>query len=486
MLNLDKNNLPLIFYSLLGLLLGSYILLACSLSIVWNVLLVAGLFLACVVLVVKDWLRLSIFFVGLSLPIGISKGLIQLENVHVPSLFIQLSDFFVIVALFVWTWRILTKQQALPSWRKPQTLALILISLFAATIFNAPVVALGFFEWITLLKAFLFFLLIADCFTSKSIAKTVIYALLISVLLQLIMATLQQVLQNPLFVQGMKGAEVSFGLHGFETFRPRGTLEHPMQLSSFLLYTQPIIFSLAYFYLKGARKVILFLLFLGSIIIQIWTYSRIGWFSMVCEGLVFLALLTRIGKLTTKNVIVLSLCAIFVLGILGVYHGKISDRLFGYDNMSTRFRRVMEQTSIQLFQKNPLTGAGFGNYAPASTEIWPDNYALVGKEGVKSIAGKNYVHNGYLLILSETGLLGMAIWIGFFGNILLCGYRNIVNSKDDFHLSLSMGVFLSLIGLFVNMGLEHFRNNMLILIIWMCAGMIIALGNWKTAETHKA
>jgi len=465
-------------YTLFGLLFGIYILISGTLSLAWNIVLICGLLTLIAFLMSEDWLRLSLFLVVLSLPLGLSKGLVQLKEVFVPSLLIQLSDFFVFGALFLWAWRIMIKEQMTPSWHKIHTLAFLVISWFAITIINAVMPTLGFFEWITIFKSFLFFLFISAYFTEKN-AVPFIWALAFSVIFQIIFATTQQILQNPLFVQGMKGAEVSFGVHGFETFRPRGTLEHPLHLSSFLLYSQPIIFSIAYFYLKGIKKILFLLIFLLSIFIHIWTYSRIGWLTMTIEAMVFIFILIRKRMLTPRNVAILGLCTIIICAILGLYHDKISDRLFGYDNMSTKSRRVMENIAIQVFYDKPISGVGFGNYPPASEKVWPKNSELIGKDAVNSIAGKHYVHNGYLLILSETGIIGIVIWIIFFGNILLCGYRNIIRSKNSLHMSLSIGIFLALIGLLVNMSLEHFRNNMLTLILWMCAGIILALSKWE-------
>jgi len=471
-------------FLLLGFFIGVYTLISCSLTTTWTVLLSAGLLVAFAMLFYENWLRFSVFCIFLFLPLGLSKELVNLEayNVYVPSLRIQLSDLFIIGALLLWGWRILTKKQKLPRWYQCHTLALIVIAWSALTIFNASVVALGFCVWAALFKSFLFYLFISDYFDGEEIARTVLYALFFSVVLQLIVACGQQIMQNPLFIQGMKGQKMTFGLRGFEIFRPSGTLEHPNELSSFLLFSQPIIFSAAYFYLRGVKRVLFFLVFLLSIIIHVWTYSRIGWFSIACEGMIFIFLLIRKHRLSGSNLMSLLCCFVIICCILGVYHARIAERLFGFDNMSTKSRKVMERISIQIIVENPICGIGCGNYPQETNNVWPDNYHLIGKEAVKLIAGRHYVHNGYLLMLAETGLIGLLLWCVFFGRILLRGYRNIVESEDDFHLSWSVGVFLALIGLLINMTLEHFRYNMLTLIMWTCAAIILALSQWNRRD----
>ena len=302
--------------------------------------------------------------------------------------------------------------------------------------------------------------------------------------MQIAMTSAQQIFKDPLFFQGMKGHAKLFGLAGSAIFRPSGLCEHPNGLSSYLLYTQPIIFSLAYFYLSGIKRIFFFLVFLLSVVIHIWTFTRIGWFSMVCEAVVFIFLLIRTKRLTIANFAAMILCTAIILCILGVYHGKIIDRLFGFDNMSTKSRRVMERIAVQVILENPVKGVGFGNYAPTTNYIWPDNYQLIGKAAVKLIRGKHYVHNGYLLLTAETGFVGIIMWAAFFLIVFWRGYKNIIHSRDSLHLSLSVGFFLALFGLLINMFLEHFRYNTMTIVMWLCAGVILALSTWEGCLDH--
>ena len=167
MLDSKKHYFPFLPYTLSGLLVGIYILISGSLSVAWNIVLISVLFTSITLLMSKDWLRLLLFFVILSLPIGLSKTLVEHNEIFVPGLIVQLSDLFVSSVLFFWVWKISIKEQKFPHRYKINTQATFIISWFAITIINAPMPALGVFEWITLFKSFLFFLFISTYFSKK-------------------------------------------------------------------------------------------------------------------------------------------------------------------------------------------------------------------------------------------------------------------------------------------------------------------------------
>ena len=254
-----KNHLSFLAYTAMGLCIGIYVTFACTMSTAWNVLLIAGLLSIFTVLMTKDWLLLSIFCMSFSLPFGFSKAIVRLkESVYLPALYIQLVDFFIIGALVIWAWRLFTREEKFPTWSKTHTLAFLVVFWFAASIFWAKIPTMGFFEWLTLFKCFIFYLFISVYFRNPEVTSVFIIALLISALMQIAMTSAQQIFKDPLFFQGMKGHAKLFGLAGSAIFRPSGLCEHPNGLSSYLLYTQPIIFSLAYFYLSGIKRIFFF------------------------------------------------------------------------------------------------------------------------------------------------------------------------------------------------------------------------------------
>ena len=467
---------PVIF----GLLIGMGLLVSSSLSPAWNLLILLAFLTVFAAMISKDRLRFFFFFMLLFIPVGFSKALFKPDiGIYSPAFSIQLVDLFTLAVLTLWLFGIIQKNI---KFNRPKSgvLSVIIIVWFGFSLPGSFWPSVGAFETLLLFKCFLIYLFFSNYLDKQNDAATLfLWAVVLSVILQLFSATAQQILKDPLFIQGQKGLAQSFGISGFETFRPRGTLEHPNNLSSFLLFTQPVIFCAAYFSFKGFKRWLLFIIFILSVFIHIWTYSRIGWFAISCEAIIFLFILVKKRMLSAGNLAAIGVCFVLVFSILFIYHDKITDRLFGFDNMSTKSRRVMEKLSLQIISDNLIRGVGYGGYAKATDYYWPDNTYLIGKNAVKLIRGKHYVHNGYLLLMAETGLIGIAVWLAFFIYILFLAYKNIVYSKGGLHMALSTGIFLAISGLMINMSLEHFKNNMLIFIMWICAGFTEALSRWN-------
>jgi hypothetical protein len=107
---------------------------------------------------------------------------------------------------------------------------------------------------------------------------------------------------------------------------------------------------------------------------------------------------------------------------------------------SIAFRVLLWQSAWDIFMQNPLIGIGFDNFVlkNLSTAYFPFLKAL-GGEGL-------YVHNVYLQIVAELGLLGLFAFL----NLLRVVYSNLLNiiksiPEDDFYyLVLGYGVVLTL------------------------------------------
>jgi len=474
---LSSYSAPVVF----GLLIGMGLLVSSSLSPAWNLLILLAFLTVFAAMISKDRLRFFFFFMLLFIPVGFSKALFKPDiGVYSPAFSIQLVDLFTLAVLALWLFGIMQKKTKF-NWPNSGILSVFIIIWFAITLPGSVWIDVGAFELLLLFKCFLIYLFFSNYLDKQGdLSMLFVWAVVLSVILQLFSATAQQILKDPLFIQGQKGLAQSFGISGFEIFRPRGTLEHPNNLSSFLLFTQPVIFCAAYFLFKGFKRWLLFIIFILSVVIHIWTYSRIGWFAITCEAIIFLFILIKKRMVSGANLAAIGACFVLVCSILFIYHDKITDRLFGFDNMSTKSRRVMEKLSLQIISDNLLRGVGYGSYAKATDYYWPDNTYLVGKNAVKLIRGKQYVHNGYLLLMAETGLMGIAVWLTFFVYILSRAYKNIACSKGGLHMALSTGIFLAISGLMINMSLEHFKNNMLIFIMWICAGFTEALSKWNS------
>jgi len=80
-------------------------------------------------------------------------------------------------------------------------------------------------------------------------------------------------------------------------------------------------------------------------------------------------------------------------------------------------RARMIALGLELFQHNPWTGAGYGAF---QTTLTDNPFAPVSRKGVPML----YPHNSYVLLLSELGLLGIAIFVGFLWLLMATAVSN--------------------------------------------------------------
>lgn len=169
--------------------------------------------------------------------------------------------------------------------------------------------------------------------------------------------------------------------------RPYATFSHPNSLAGFLL--------VSLFLLWGAResfknKIFFNLVFFFLSLTLFLTFSFAAYLG---AGLVFIIFLGK--KWSGKGVFVgLLLCIAVVL--LSIKVGLVEQK-------SLNERLVLAQNALVLIKKRPLLGVGLGNFIPAQAEMLPFL-----RQDVNLLQP---VHNIYLLIASETGLIGLLVFI---------------------------------------------------------------------------
>jgi len=154
----------------------------------------------------------------------------------------------------------------------------------------------------------------------------------------------------------------------------------------------------------------LFLAFLAAIYC---TYTRCVWMGVGLGGLVVLALSLR-GK--WRPLVVGSICAagllVAVLNWEGLIAIKREDGVVAARS-SAQMRLSFTYVSWTMFLDRPLLGHGFGRYAEAVRPYLQDRATDLNLESLRDLCH----HNTFLSLLTETGLIGMALYL-----IVLAGW----------------------------------------------------------------
>ncbi len=197
--------------------------------------------------------------------------------------------------------------------------------------------------------------------------------------------------------------------------RPYGTFPHPNALAGFLLISLILLQNASDGGPRGLRgegikKILYWLAMILGIITITLSFSRSVW---VVSLLICLWLVIQCGKkIKIKKSMLYALYAMFfIIFSLLVYFGS------QFSTNEAFFQRTqLMKASLLMIKDSPLSGVGLNNFLVYLPNFWP-------------LTGFTYwlqpVHNIYLLIAAETGIVGLVIFLWFlfltFKNLLKIG-----------------------------------------------------------------
>ncbi len=221
-------------------------------------------------------------------------------------------------------------------------------------------------------------------------------------------------------------------LSGDTLLRAYSTFSHPNSFAGYILVS---IFILRHLSRKIDRKSTAYVIGRNlSMFTLVLTFSLGAYVSMAVSYL-----LTKVAKTFKSPMVILVL-----LFLLSYFLMLLADTNVGLSiGESIDQRLELTKESVNIFVENPFTGVGANNFIVAMSDLNPGRYFWLLQP----------VHNIYLLILSETGLIGLVMSF-----ILLL----IILNKSHRHKYLNYAMFTILItGLFDHYSLT-LQQNLLI------------------------
>lgn len=249
---------------------------------------------------------------------------------------------------------------------------------------SSPWVAL--YKWIKVIE---FAALGFYVYKTKPQFSSVVFYLSIGALFSAVIAIAQFIMQRSvgLWILGERTfSNISPGIAQYNfcwsptscrlVLRSYGTFSHPNVLGGFLAAVLPLAIRE---FSKGKKLFYTVVLTLG-IVALVLTFSRSAW----------IAALLGIGIVYRKQLFFFVLPLLLFIGLT-----------FGFHDESVVVRQQLNASAITMFLRSPITGIGLGNFL---TEL-PKTLTS------RQIYFLQPVHNIYLLLLSETGIIGFAILI---------------------------------------------------------------------------
>jgi O-antigen ligase len=227
----------------------------------------------------------------------------------------------------------------------------------------------------------------------------------------------------------------TFNWYGQIFLRSYATFPHPNVLAAFMLLSGLLLLFLSN---KNNKK--LLVAHLAVILTILMTFSR----TVTGLYLPFVLFLFR------KQSVYLGFLIIFLAPLLFVRF----ESAFNFDKLSLIRREELTENAFLLIQQNPVVGVGLNNYIPVAVSS-------------SFLTGTNRflqpVHNIFLLMMVETGLVGLiALLILFIVPLIMIGSDNLLTKQQV----LTLLLVISILGMLDHYFLTLPQGQRLIFMIW--------------------
>jgi O-antigen ligase len=282
---------------------------------------------------------------------------------------------------------------------------------------------------------------------------------------------------NPSIASGSDELYLGHSFTGIS--RLRGPMPEPLMFGSYLLASVPLV-ALAGFARQGfARWWRLSTALLGAACL-LGTWSRGAWLGAACVLVLFVGLWLRgwFGPVARGRAVIV-LAAATLGGLLAfsvlmqimpwevpdLLIRRLGQSLAGHD-MSNMTRVWSWRVAVDMFRDAPLYGQGWGSYGFRFF-----HYASDAASGAHF--GWPVPNNLGLLLLAETGLIGLLLWAGALVPAL-AGLRNRKQGVLPVFLGCALVGVLVQLGTFSQWNLPH---------LWLLFGAGLGVSRWSRAES---
>ncbi len=463
-----------------GLLLVLGFLLLLGASTTWLVLVLGAIGIAAVLAWSKSVDDSLLFLFLFALPISLSKALVVQGGVYAPGLSLTLSDLLFLPLLCSRAYKSLFVERNPVLLHGVQRYSLLFVVFLWFSALTSETVLGGSLAALTDTKYLCMYWLLTDMVRSRARLQLVLVALGSGLLLQDLYALAQVAAAAPLAIQGFKPSQLGTNLvfdipGGLRAYRPSGTMLHPNVLADYLTFMLPPAIALLLLARPslGRWGIPVVLLAALSATALTLTLSRGGWLSFLAGTLVLAAIAVRKRTMDLQRALLFAgLLALFFATVATLFPATLL-RITAPDGHSTEARLAMMDQALLVIEHHPLLGVGFGAYNQAAQNILPESYALM-PGAFRDALLKGVVHNKYLLVASEHGLIGLLLFLFLFWNHFKLFFL-VRQWRTRFEFALAAGITGALAAQAVFYLFDHFYNDVRIALLWVFFGIQLAI-----------
>ena len=236
-------------------------------------------------------------------------------------------------------------------------------------------------------------------------------------------------------------------------------------------------------------KAILILLNVVLVVGLVFSYTRAAWLSVICAGVVGLIVHFKVnfkflfGASLALGLLIYSQWDSIQLSLAKNKHEHTTDafdeKIQSAANVTTdasNLERINRwDCAYQMFLKKPVIGFGPGTYAFEYAPFQdPENLTIIST----NFGDMGNAHSEYLGALSETGIIGLLLFLSIIASVFYCSirlYYDTSKDKKDERL-LIMGIIISLSSYFIHAFLNNYLDTDKAAVpIWAMCAMIVTM-----------
>lgn len=210
------------------------------------------------------------------------------------------------------------------------------------------------------------------------------------------------------------------------------------------------------------------------------TQSRSG---VLALGASLLVAVVVAGRYRPHAVLCLLLAGVIGAGYYGVAASSaVRDRITNLSAQNSAGRSDEWKIAIQIFDAHPIAGGGLGNYPVLAPAYSTANESL---SAARYAINGFVAHNTYLQVLSELGLMGLAILVALVCGGFAIGLEGLRDPEvDEAFRPLGAGLVAATAGVLVS---YFFNSGLYEKQLWLLLGLVIAFSSVsrrRGAVTH--
>jgi len=450
---------------------GGILLLGVPLK--WEIAFMAALGTSVSMLVTGSPKRVLLFVVSVTVPIYFGKALVVSRgNGSVANgAGINLTDVLALALLLLLLAKLAIRQIEIHFFPLTTIPALAWLVLSSLSLLTARDGQLGLIQLMNMSKLLLFCWVIANSVRNEVDVTWVTTGVVLGVLFQALVGIYQGVTGHPLGLyfltetSAVQQQQLTEGL----VYRVQGTIGHPNSYAMYVTTGLPLALAFLFSAPRTQWKYpAIAALCLGCLAL-VFSLSRSAWVNSVVITSLVLALAVRRKRIGGRAaVLIAGTTSLVLLGLILLGPHIIRSRLTSSDLGSANSRITQAQTALAMIKGHPWVGVGLNNYVLVSP-----HYGAADFVSDKPVV----VHNAFLLIAAETGLVGLTAFLSLLAILLIQAWRIVNRARTDTLWVAGVGVLSAFVALSVHSMVDYALLGSLQTItqFWLLAGLCAAL-----------